>query len=162
MRWFKIKAWAWLPDLRKYNGERHYSVHPGTVLPTCAPALEGIPRFTIISTVMNPVPDSGSYNRTFSSFHTQTYEVIGLMDGSHCLDQIWDVACEKLGDDMPSQDEVIRLLGQLHRADVIQPTCLRYCRITQATGLTGSDTTTGQAAFTLAIKIPLWDPNNFR
>lgn len=46
--------------------------------------------------------------------------LIGLMDGSRTLQQIWDVAMERLGKDVPPQDEVIKLLSDLHRADVLQ------------------------------------------
>jgi len=46
--------------------------------------------------------------------------VIGLMDGRRTVHEIWETAAERLGDDAPTQDEVIRLLAQLHAADVLQ------------------------------------------
>lgn len=46
--------------------------------------------------------------------------IIGLMDGRRSLQEIWDVACNRLGDEVPTQDEVIKLLSDLHRADVLQ------------------------------------------
>jgi putative peptide zinc metalloprotease protein len=46
--------------------------------------------------------------------------IIGLMDGKRTLQEIWDLACVRLGDDAPSQDEVIKLLSDLHKADVLQ------------------------------------------
>lgn len=42
------------------------------------------------------------------------------MDGKRTLGEIWETACARLGDDMPTQDEVIFLLSQLHRTDVLQ------------------------------------------
>ncbi len=98
----------------------------------------------------------------FHRFTPETYAVIGLMDGSRTLDQIWDIACEKLGDDMPSQDEVIRLLGQLHRADVIQAnlppdmTELHRRQVKQKRARL-----LARLRSPLAIKIPLWDPDSF-
>lgn len=56
----------------------------------------------------------------FHRFAPATYFLIGLMDGERSVDQIWRAALEKLGDHAPSQDDVIRLLAQLHAADLIK------------------------------------------
>jgi putative peptide zinc metalloprotease protein len=42
------------------------------------------------------------------------------MDGQRTVQKIWDLAMERMGDDAPSQDEMILLLSQLHSADVLQ------------------------------------------
>ncbi|RZJ18387.1 MAG: biotin/lipoyl-binding protein [Haliea sp.] len=46
--------------------------------------------------------------------------VIGLMDGKRTMQEIWDIAGAQLGDDVPSQQEMIKLMSDLHRADVLQ------------------------------------------
>ena len=56
----------------------------------------------------------------FHRFSPSAYLIIGMMDGRHTVQQIWDAALSRLGDDAVSQDEVIQLLGQLHAADVLQ------------------------------------------
>ncbi len=56
----------------------------------------------------------------FHRFSPPAYFVIGLMDGKHTVQAIWDRALAQLGDDAVTQDEVIQLLGQLHAADVLQ------------------------------------------
>jgi len=56
----------------------------------------------------------------FHRFSPVANLVIGLMDGRRTLREIWDVACERLGDDAPTQDEVINIMASLHRADVLQ------------------------------------------
>lgn len=56
----------------------------------------------------------------FHRFSPIANMIIGLMDGRRTVQSIWDAACEQLGDDVPSQDEVIKLLSDLHRADVLQ------------------------------------------
>jgi len=56
----------------------------------------------------------------FHRFSPAAYFVIGLMDGKHTVQRIWDQALAQLGDDAVTQDEVIQLLGQLHGADVLQ------------------------------------------
>ena len=62
-------------------------------------------------------------NHSTGKFHRFTPVanlVIGLMDGKRRLQEIWDLACVRLGDDVPSQDEVIKLMSDLHAADVLQ------------------------------------------
>lgn len=62
-------------------------------------------------------------NHSTGKFHRFTpiaNLVIGLMDGRRSLQEIWDIACNRLGDEVPTQDEVIKLLSDLHRADVLQ------------------------------------------
>ena len=56
----------------------------------------------------------------FHRFTEETYYIIGLMNGERTLQEIWEAACNKLGEDMPTQDEMILLVSQLHQADVLQ------------------------------------------
>ena len=59
---------------------------------------------------------SGRHHR----FSPEAQLVISLMDGRRSVEEIWAIACERLGDDHLPQDEVIRLLAQLHQADILQ------------------------------------------
>ncbi|HWA12947.1 MAG TPA: PqqD family peptide modification chaperone [Burkholderiales bacterium] len=59
-------------------------------------------------------------SRRVHRFAPTAYTVIGLMDGHRTVGEIWDAACSKLGDDAPTQEEIIRLLAQLHGADILQ------------------------------------------
>ena len=56
----------------------------------------------------------------YHRFTPAAYYVIGLMDGVRTVDAIWDAANEEFGDDAPTQDEMIRLLGELHATDALQ------------------------------------------
>jgi len=56
----------------------------------------------------------------FFRFTPPVYSVIGMMDGRRSVEELWQQACELLGDDAPTQDEMIQLLGQLYQADVLQ------------------------------------------
>ena len=58
---------------------------------------------------------SGHYHR----FSPAAHLVVSLMDGSRSIQQIWDEACAQLDEDALTQDEVIRLLAQMHRSDVL-------------------------------------------
>lgn len=61
-------------------------------------------------------PLSGRFYR----FTPAAYQLIGLLDGKRTMHEIWELAASRLGDDAPGQEEVIRLLSQLHSADVLQ------------------------------------------
>jgi len=52
-------------------------------------------------------------------FPPATYQVIALLDGTRTMDEVWALALERLGDEAPSQDETMRLLAQLHAADLL-------------------------------------------
>jgi putative peptide zinc metalloprotease protein len=56
----------------------------------------------------------------FHRFSREAYLMVGLMDGKRSMQAIWEAACEKLGDDMPTQDEAISLLSYLHQSDMLQ------------------------------------------
>lgn len=43
-----------------------------------------------------------------------------LMDGRRTLAEIWERVAKRAGDEPPTQDETIRLLAQLHNADLLQ------------------------------------------
>lgn len=59
-------------------------------------------------------------SRRTHRFNPVAYYVIGLMDGRRAMQEIWDAAVARFGDDAPSQEDLIRLMGQLHLADVLQ------------------------------------------
>jgi len=50
---------------------------------------------------------------------TSAYSFLGLLDGRTTVHQAWEAAADILGDELPTQDEVIQLLATLHRADVL-------------------------------------------
>lgn len=52
-------------------------------------------------------------------FSPEAYQIIGLLDGRLTLGEIWETACARLGEHMPTQDEVIGLLAQLHHFDLL-------------------------------------------
>lgn len=59
---------------------------------------------------------SGKYYR----FTPAAYLLIGLMDGQRTVDDIWETGRARLGEDAPTQEEMIQLLSQLHAVDAIQ------------------------------------------
>lgn len=55
----------------------------------------------------------------FLRLNPEAYRIVALMDGERTLEQIWEGACVSLGDDAPTQDEILQLLTQLHQANVL-------------------------------------------
>lgn len=56
----------------------------------------------------------------FHRISPEAYFIIGLMDGRRTMADIWDAAMVQLGDNLPTQEEVISLLSQIHRFDGLQ------------------------------------------
>ncbi len=90
------------------------------------------------------------------------YYFIHSLDGQLSIESIWSEMAETFGNDAPSQDEVIRLLTQLHSADLLrldtQPDALelfdRFSRQNQSV-------LKRNLKSPLSITLPLWDPDLF-
>lgn len=48
------------------------------------------------------------------------YSFIGQLDGRFTVDELWQQLLDELKDDAPSQYDIVRLVGQLHQADLVQ------------------------------------------
>jgi len=98
----------------------------------------------------------------FHRFSQPAHYVIGLMDGKRTVHEIWEAAMTALGDDAPTQEETIRLLGQLHAADLMQcdipPDSLelfrRHRRLRRMEWMR-------RLWSPLALRFPLFDPERF-
>ena len=99
-------------------------------------------------------------SRRVHRFSPAAYFVIGMMNGRRSMQEIWDAAAARLGEEAPAQDEVIQLLGQLHAADVMQcevapdvdELLRRSHRISRRSAL-------AKVLSPLAIRFPLLDPD---
>ncbi|TCK07580.1 peptidase M50 [Marinobacterium mangrovicola] len=104
-------------------------------------------------------------DRSSGRFHRFTpgaYFVISLMNGGNSVEQIWDQACEHLGDDALTQDEMIRLLAQLHQADVLFGDALPDLHELTERGTKRSRKKKLMSLINpLALRIPIWDPDDF-
>ena len=45
---------------------------------------------------------------------------IAAMDGERSVEQLWEITNKHLGEQAPTQNEIVHLLGQLHAADLLQ------------------------------------------
>jgi putative peptide zinc metalloprotease protein len=101
---------------------------------------------------------SGKFHR----FSPAAHALIGLMDGRRSVDRIWHEAGERLGDDLPTQDETIRLLAQLYHANALVTDASPDATELAFRGQRLRDKQFwGQLRSPLALKIPLFDPDGF-
>jgi len=101
-------------------------------------------------------------SRRTHRFDARAYFVIGLMNGQRSMQSIWDAALERYGDEAPTQEEVIRLLGQLHLGDIVQCDATPDVdELLRRTHRISSRTRLGRWLAPLAVKIPLFDPERF-
>ncbi len=59
-------------------------------------------------------------NNAFFRLAEPAYKFIGLLDGKRSVGEAWKIVNEYVGDDAPTQGEVIQLLGQLYTANLLQ------------------------------------------
>lgn len=103
-------------------------------------------------------PASGKVHR----FTPAARVAIAAMDGVRSVRDLWELVSARLGEDAPTQDELIQLLGQLHGADLlttdVPPDAIelfdRGERETKAKRRRSW-------ANPMALRIPLWNPGRF-
>ncbi|TFL17281.1 peptidase M50 [Jannaschia formosa] len=95
-------------------------------------------------------------------FPQATNFLVSRLDGTHTVGEIWAAACDRLGDDAPTQDAFIRLLSQLHASDLLASGAVAD------TDEIGRRRTRHRRAelkqkiwSPLSLKIPLIDPDDF-
>lgn len=101
-------------------------------------------------------------NGQFHRFTPEAYELIGRMDGKRSLQEIWEEACAVLGDHVPTQQDVIDLIGQLHHANAIQAdrnadVAEMYNRRSRAK----RQRLIQKLMSPFGLKVPLWNPDPF-
>lgn len=95
-------------------------------------------------------------------FSPAAYRMVGMMDGKKTMAQLWDITNEQLGERAPTQDEAIRLMGQLHAADAVicdvPPDSRELFRRQQRHD---ANQIKQKIWSPLAVRVPLWDPDPF-
>ncbi len=98
----------------------------------------------------------------FHRFRPAAQRVIGLMDGRRSVAELWHLVCDELGDDAPTQGEMIRLLAQLHQADLLQtdvtPDTLELLERREKQT---SRKALGRLMNPFSVQIPLFDPDRW-
>ncbi|HNX27634.1 MAG TPA: peptidase M50, partial [Phycisphaerae bacterium] len=90
------------------------------------------------------------------------YAFIALLDGYRTIEQAWKICLEKLGDDAPTQGEVLQLLGQLYMSNLLcgdmPPDCESLFARYKKRKLREIGATLGNILF---LRLPLFDPDRF-
>lgn len=98
----------------------------------------------------------------FHRFTPEAYLIIGKMNGELTLQQIWEEACELLGDNMPTQDDVIGLVSKLFRANVLHSDTLPDMEaLGRRRQLLERQKLMQKIKSPLALRLPLLDPEKF-
>ena len=92
-------------------------------------------------------------------FNASAYAVIGLMDGQRTVSEIWENCGQYSQEVTPTQDELIRLLGLLHEADLVQSDILPSTQemVDQYRGAHAS-TWKQRASNPFSMRFPLFNP----
>jgi putative peptide zinc metalloprotease protein len=95
-------------------------------------------------------------------FNSTAYQVIGLLNGQLTVNQIWDQVNEHLGDYAPTQEQMIQLLGKLHAGDLLKSGMPADAEeLFERDELHKRNKIKQRFSNPIAIKIPLWDPEDF-
>jgi putative peptide zinc metalloprotease protein len=98
----------------------------------------------------------------FYRFTPVFFQVIGLMDGNLTMQELWEKAMERFGDDAPTQGDMVRLLSQLHSANVLQcdipPDTEELFRRQRQIEVSKLKNTLRSP---MAVRLPLFDPDKF-
>ena len=95
------EAWYRVADLRP-------SVAPGTT----------IARQAARDRVWQVLTDAGSGRQV--RLNEPAYAFVGRCDGSCTVDALWQLLLARMGDDAPTQEDILGLLSQLHAAGLLQ------------------------------------------
>jgi len=99
---------------------------------------------------------AGKYHR----FNPASHRVISLMDGKRDMAAVWGRLTDLLAEDTPAQEEVIRLLGQLHGADLIQcDVDPDVAELFERGSKEKRRKFMGRFMNPISLRFPLWDPD---
>lgn len=99
---------------------------------------------------------SGRHHR----FNEVAYNFIKLINGRRTVNEIWELMQDRLGDDAPTQEEVINLLGQLYYADhLLADLAPDVQELIDRRRKERKRLVISRIGNPLAIRIPLFDPD---
>ncbi len=98
----------------------------------------------------------------FHRFTPEAYRIIAMMDGHRSLDEIWETAVGQLDIDAVTQDELVRLVGQLYTADVLAGDVpADIVELSERGRRTARQKIVRSMLNPLALRLPLFDPDAF-
>lgn len=101
-------------------------------------------------------------NGKFHRFDAQAWRIMRLLDGRHALDAVWHQLADQADEDMPAQEDILALLGQLHAMDLlVSDTLPDLAEATQRGDKQARQKKLAQYLNPLAIRTRVWDPDRF-
>lgn len=98
--------------------------------------------------------------RRFHRVNAQAYELIGRLDGQRSVGELWSVLIKLHGDAAPTQSDVIRILGQLTEAGLVQAEVTPDVRQMSARRQTREKQALRARLNPLSFRLPLFDPTS--
>lgn len=96
----------------------------------------------------------------FLKLNPAAYQIVAQLDGEQTLDAIWQRCCETLGDDAPTQDEVLNLMTQLYQANVLlTDQAPDLAELNERRQRLGKLKLKQYLMNPLSLKVPLFDPD---
>lgn len=98
-------------------------------------------------------------NGTQFRVNDAAWRVLGLLNGQCSVDRAWNLVLGMLGDDAPTQDEVIQMLGQMHEQDLLKTERPEHAADLDRRGRQRQQARQRQRMNPLATRIKLMDPD---
>jgi putative peptide zinc metalloprotease protein len=103
-------------------------------------------------------PQQGAFHRLSDA----AYLAVSLMDGQQTVEAIWLALGERLGTEQPTQDELVRLLRQLHAADLlVSDSVPDLGELARRREEQAQRRLMARVRNPISVKISLFDPNRF-
>ena len=107
------------------------------------------------------VLDDGAAGKTHR-LSRGAYRFIGRLDGERTVAQLWERLVEELGEDAPTQDDVIVALGQLHGSDLLASDMLPDTgELLERHKKQQRQVLVQNLKSPMSVRIPLVDPDHF-
>jgi len=95
-------------------------------------------------------------------FNPAAYQFIGMMNGEHSVQEIYERICEKLDEYAPGQEEIIDLMGKLYQADLLKSGATADTEeLFERQSQQRSNKLKQRFANPVALRFALWDPEDF-
>ncbi len=92
----------------------------------------------------------------------QSYLIVGLMNGERTIDRLWELSSQRLGEEMPTHEEMLQLLASLYQANLVSMDTSGDISELFERGQEAERTRwMAKLKSPLSIKIPLVDPERF-
>ncbi len=92
----------------------------------------------------------------------QSYLIFGLMNGQRTVDELWNIASRRLGEDMPTHEELLQLLSSLYQGNLIRMDISGdVSELFERGSEAKRQRLLGKLKSPLSVQIPLVDPNRF-